>query len=235
MSKAELNKFLDDMVDYSVPREFIRTVFLVSNLTEGISDDITSELNFEEFCLSLVKISVYIFHDDEILFPDLKSRISCVVKMAEHLHLDDPVRTEKYLKLISRSSAGFGAWKMPPEQQIDTKKDRKRRVRRTALLSKLLPSDKQELTILVGELLSRSQSKSKISWQSYPACYIGMHVPSASPSKRVILSVTVRNKSGNSMSFLPKMKDLPPLCFKFLPPHKCPPGMDWCLRMYVNS
>ncbi len=231
MSKAELNKFLDDMVDYSVPREFIRTVFLVSNCTEGISDEITSELNFEEFCLSLVKISVYIFHDDEILFPDLKSRISCVIKMAEHLHLDDPVRTEKYLKHISRSSAGFGAWKMPPEEQTDTKKDRKCRVRRTTLLSKLLPSDKLELAILVGELLSRSQSKAKISWQSYPACYIGMHVPSTSPTKRVILSVTVRNKSGNSMSFLPKMKHLPPLCFKFLPPHKCPPGMDWCLRM----
>lgn len=234
MSRAELNKFLDDMVDYSVPREFVRTVFLVSNCTEGISDEVTSELNFEEFCLSLVKISVYIFHDDEILFPDLSSRISCIIKMADHLHLDDPLRTEKFLKHVSRSSAGFGAWKMPPEEQADAKKDRKCRVRRTTLLSKLLPNDKQELSILVGELLSRSQAKSKISWQAYPACYIGMHAPSTLPNKRVILSVTVRNKSGNSMSFLPKMKNLPPLCFKFLPPHKCPPGMDWCLRMCVT-
>lgn len=231
MSKAELNKFLEDMVAYSIPRDFVRTVFLVSNFTEGISDEVTSELNFEEFCLCLVKMSVYIFHDDSILFPDLNSRKNCVVKMAEHLNLDDPVGTEKYLKLIARSSAGFGAWKIPPEDNTEAKKDRKVRVRQTTPLSRLLPTDKQELAILVAELLSRSQAKSKISWQEYPSCYIGMHIPCMLPNKRVILSVTVRNKSSNSMSFLPKMKNLPPLCFKFLPPHKCPPGMDWCLRM----
>jgi hypothetical protein len=230
MSKAELNKFLDDMIAYSVPRDFVRTVFLVSNFTEGISDEVTTELNFDEFCLCLVKISVYIFHDDDILFPDLRSRRSCVVKMAEHLNLDDPVKTEKFLKHVARSSAGFGAWKMPPDE-LDARKDRKVRVRRTTPLSRLLPTDKQELTILVGELLARSLAKSKISWQAFPSCYIGIHAPSTSPSKRVSLSVTVRNKSGNSMSFLPKMTNLPPLCFKFLPPHKCPPGMDWCLRM----
>lgn len=231
MSKAELNKFLDDMVAYSIPRDFVRTVFLVSNFTEGVSDEVTSELNFEEFCLSLVKISVYIFHDESILFPDLNSRRNCVVKMAEHLNLDDPVGTEKYLKLIARSSAGFGAWKIPTEDNTESKKDRKVRVRQTTPLSRLLPTDQQELAILVGELVSRSQAKSKISWQEYPSCYIGMHMPCMLPNKRVILSVTVRNKSSNSMSFLPKMKNLPPLCFKFLPPHKCPPGMDWCLRM----
>jgi hypothetical protein len=232
MSKAELNKFLDDMVSYCVPREFVREVFLVSNLTEGISDEVTSELNFEEFCLSLVKLSVYIFHDDDVLFPDVYSRKSCVIKMAEHLNLDDPVRTERHLKLMARSNAGFGAWKMPPDAHCEAKKERKVRVRRTTSISKLLPSDKQELAILVAELLSRSHAKSKMSWQSYPACYIGMHAPSTLPSKRVSLSVTVRNKSANSMSFFPKMQNLPPLCFKFLPPQKCPPGMDWCLRMY---
>jgi hypothetical protein len=234
MSRAELNKFLEDMVAYSVPREFVRTVFLVANCTEGISDEITSELSFEEFLLSLVKISVFIFHDDDVSFPDLNSRRTCVLKMAEHLNLDDPVGTERFLKRIARSSAGFGAWKLPPDASTETKKDRKVRVRKTIPLSRLLPTDKHELAILVGDFLSRSQAKSKISWQDFPSCYIGMHTPSMSPSKRVILSVTVRNKSGNSMSFLPKMKNLPPLCFKFLPPHKCPPGMDWSLRMQVN-
>lgn len=223
MSKAELNKFLDDMIAYSVPRDVVRSVFLVANCTEGVSDENTSELNFEEFCLSLIKISVYIFHDDEVLFPDLSSRKLCVTRMAEHLNLDNALKTAKYLKYMARANAGFGSWKMPPEESVDAQKDRKIRVRRTMSLSRLLPTDREEEKILVGELLSRSQAKSKISWQTFPSCYIGMHIPSH-VGKRVLLSVTVRNKSSNSMSFLPKMRHLP-LCFKFLPPHKCPPGM----------
>jgi hypothetical protein len=230
MSKAELNKFLEDMIAYSVPRDVVRSVFLVANCTDGVSDEKTSELNFDEFCLSLIKISVYIFHDDDVLFPDLHSRKACIVRMAEHLNLDDALKTAKFLKYMARANAGFGSWKMPPEEHAEAQNERKIRVRRTMSLAKLLPSDREEEKILVAELLSRSQSKTKISWQTFPSCYIGMHIPSHLRNKRVLLSVTVRNKSSNSMSFLPKMINLP-LCFKFLPPHKCPPGMDWSLRM----
>jgi hypothetical protein len=242
ISAGEFIKFMEDMVMFILPRNDVFNVFQPrteksseqngskQSLEKNADSDggATQELNFLDFVAAVVRLSIYIFKTS-----DRVSFRQCVEQMAEMLHLDDSRYVKEYLTLAGRVNAGFGAWKMAPEEAVAFKKPRKPRVRQTKSMASLIPG-----TAVVSELcdylLSFSGKVYNVTWETFSGPYIAMIVPTTALARRCRLQIVVRNMSPTHFVVDRELFGVPILNIKSMPPKKIAAGMDFSMELWVD-
>jgi len=243
ISAGEFIKFMEDMVMFILPRNDVFNVFQPrgaekiadqkgskQSLEENADSDsgATQELCFLDFVAAVVRLSIYIFKtSDKVSFQN------CVEQMAEMLHLDDSHYVKEYLTLAGRVNAGFGAWKMAPEEAVAFKKPRKPRIRQTISMASLIPGT-AVVSQLCDSLLSFSGKVYNVTWDAFSGPYIAMVIPTTALARRCRLQIVVRNMSPTHFVVDRELFGVPCLNIKSMPPKKIAAGMDFSMELWVD-
>jgi Ca2+-binding EF-hand superfamily protein len=241
ISAGEFIKFMEDMVMFMIPRNDVFNVFqprsaekksapLDSKQEPNDSDHGASqELDFSDFLAAVVRLSIYIFKTS-----DKVSYQACVEQMAEMLHASDSHHVKEYLTMAGRVNAGFGAWKMAPEEAVAFKKSRKPRIRQTIPMSSLIPGP-AVIAELCNFLLSFSGKVYNVTWHPFSGPYIAMVIPTQAIAKRCRLQIVLRNMSPTHFIVDREIFGVPCLQIKSMPPKKIAAGMDFSMELWVDS
>jgi hypothetical protein len=240
ISAGEFIKFMDDMVMFVIPRNDVFNVFQprkpekTSNQPDSKDDldldhEVSQELDFFDFLAAVVRLSIYIFKTS-----DKVSHHACVEQMAEMLHVKDSRYVKEYLTLAGRVNAGFGAWKMAPEEAVAFKKPRKPRVRQSLPMSSLIPGA-TVVTELCNVLLGFSGKVYNVTWIPFSGPYIAMVIPTSALAKRCRLQIVLRNMSPTHFMVDREIFGVPCLQIKSMPPKKIAAGMDYSMELWVDS
>jgi hypothetical protein len=240
ISAGEFIKFMDDMVMYVIPRNDVFNVFQPRKAEKtlnqpGPKDDAdinqgaSQELDFSDFLAAVVRLSIYIFRTS-----DKVSYHSCVEQMAQMLHAEDSHYVKEYLTLAGRVNAGFGAWKMAPEEAVAFKKPRKPRIRQSTPMSSLIPGS-AVVTELCQYLLGFSGKVYNVTWDPFSGPYIAMVIPTTALAKRCRLQIVLRNMSPTHFMVDRELFGVPCLQIKSMPPKKIAAGMDYSMELWVDS
>jgi len=137
------------------------------------------------------------------------------------------------LTLAGRVNAGFGAWKMAPEEAVAFKKPRKPRVRQTKSMASLIPGT-AVVSQLCDYLLSFSGKVYNVTWETFSGPYIAMIIPTTALARRCRLQVVVRNMSPTHFVVDRELFGVPILNIKSMPPKKIAAGMDFSMELWVD-
>ncbi len=243
MSAGEFIKFMEDMVMFILPRNDVFNVFQPRgaertsdqkgskpSLEENSDSDsgVSQELDFLDFVAAVVRLSIYIFKTS-----DKVSYQTCVEQMADMLHLSDSRYVKEYLTLAGRVNAGFGAWKMAPEEAVAFKKPRKPRVRQTISMASLIPGT-AVVSQLCDYLLGFSGKVYNVTWDTFSGPYIAMVIPTTALARRCRMQIVVRNMSPTHFVVDREIFGVPCLNIKSMPPKKIAAGMDFSMDLWVD-
>jgi hypothetical protein len=240
ISAGEFIKFMDDMVLFVIPRNDVFNVFQPRKAEKtsnehGFKDTADSdhaasqELDFFDFLAAVVRLSIYIFKTS-----DKVSYQSCVEQMAEMLHVRDSHYVKEYLALAGRVNAGFGAWKMAPEEAVAFKHPRKPRIRQSVPMTLLIPGY-AVVKELCNYLLGFSGKIYNVTWEPFSGPYIAMVIPTTALAKRCRLQIVLRNMSPTHFMVDREVFGVPCLQIKSMPPKKIAAGMDYSMELWVDS
>jgi hypothetical protein len=244
ISAGEFIKFMDDMVMFTIPRNDVFNVFQPRKAEktfdqQGSKQDPTvdsdsehgasQELDFSDFLAAVVRLSIYIFKTSEKV-----SYQTCIDKMADMLHVRNSQFVKEYLALAGRVNAGFGAWKMAPEEAVAFKKPRKPRVRQSVSMTSLIPGH-AVVSELCDYLLGFSGKVYNVTWDAFSGPYIAMVIPTTALAKRCRLQIVLRNMSPTHFMVDREIFGVPCLKIKSMPPKKIAAGMDYSMELWVDS
>lgn len=189
------------MAPFRLPNVALTGIFQMMNVGEKNSnfgggtldddDNAEDEMHFDEFMKAIVSVAIY-------CYSETMSHKDAVRTLAVELKLDQPYALRERIKVLARTSAGFGAWKAPADE-ID-KRPLPPTKRRPELLTDILPQPfSQEMKDLVEYLQFQSPSIPKVHTFSFPGPYIALSVPVDKTAVRTVRCfVSVRNMSERS-------------------------------------